>query len=125
MMFQSRSIRAGAQKGAFVMTGPLTIHGVTRDVTIPVSGGRIDFNRATVEHIGPDSSMGVSRMGVYVDAPNGRTYVYLLSATHVPGAAFERRGGLLSSRVSDRGSIDLQPCAECFLRRLNLAAPCL
>ena len=86
------------------------------DVTIPVSGGRVDFNRATVEHIGPDSSMGVSRMGVYVDAPNGRTYLFLLSATHVPGARFEQRtGGLLAGWSSDRGSIELRPLLECLL----------
>ena len=92
------------------------------DVTIPITRGRIDFNRATVEHIGPDSSMGLSRMGFYVDAPNGRTYLYLLSATHVPGANFERRGALLSSRITDRGSIDLQPFVECFLSGMTIGA---
>jgi hypothetical protein len=86
------------------------------DVAIPITGGRIDFNRATVEHIGPDSSMGVSRMGVYVDAPNGRTYLILLSATHLPGVHFEQRGGGLLPRWSgDRGSIELQPLLECLL----------
>jgi len=91
------------------------------DVTIPISGGRIDFNRATVEHIGPDSSMGVSRMGVYVDAPNGRTYLILLAATNVPGAHFERRdGGLLPGWSGDRGSIELQPLLECLLSGMHL-----
>ena len=91
------------------------------DVTIPISGGRIDFNRATVEHIGPDSSMGVSRMGVYVDAPNGRTYLILLSATNVPGAHFERRdGGLLPGWRGDRGSIELQPLLECLLSGMHI-----
>jgi hypothetical protein len=86
------------------------------DVTIPIGGGRIDFNRATVEHIGPDSTMGVSRMGVYVDAPNGRTYLFLFSATHVPGAQFERRdGSLLPGWRGDRGAIDLQPLLEGLL----------
>ena len=37
------------------------------------------FNRVTVEHVGPDSSMGLSPMGLYVDAPNGRNYLYLLA----------------------------------------------
>ncbi|NUZ07343.1 hypothetical protein [Piscinibacter koreensis] len=92
-------------------------------VTIPIAHGRVDFNRATVEHIGPDSSMGISRMGIYVDAPNGRNYLYLLSATRVPGANFERRGALLSSWSSDRGSIDLQPFAECFLSGVSIGAP--
>jgi hypothetical protein len=87
-------------------------------VTIPIVRGRIDFNRATVEHVGPDSSMGVSRMGIYVDAPTGRHYLYLLSATHVPGTTFERRGGLFSG--TDRGSIDIAPFIEGFLGGLPL-----
>jgi hypothetical protein len=91
------------------------------DVTIPISDGCIDFNRATVEHIGPDSSMGVSRMGVYVDAPNGRTYLFMLSATHVPGAHFEQRsGGLLPGWRGDRGSIELRPLLECALSGMPL-----
>jgi hypothetical protein len=93
------------------------------DVTIPITRGRIDFNRATVEHVGPDSSMGLSRMGIYVDAPNGRTYLYLLSATHVPGASFERRGALLPSWTGDRGSIDIQPFVEGLISGIPLGAP--
>ena len=93
------------------------------DVTIPITRGRIDFNRATVEHVGPDSSMGISRMGIYVDAPNGRTYLYLLSATHVPGASFERRGALLPAWTGDRGSIDLRPFVEGFISGVPLGAP--
>jgi hypothetical protein len=92
-------------------------------VTIPISGGRIDFNRATVEHVGPDSSLGISRTGIHVDAPNGRSYLYLLAATHVPGVSFERRGALLSSWTSDRGAIDLQPFAECVLSGVPVGAP--
>jgi hypothetical protein len=85
------------------------------DVTIPISLGRIDFQRATVEHVGPDSSMGLDRKAIYVDAPNGRTDLFLLSATPVPGARFERRGGLLSLWGGDRGSIELQPFVEGLL----------
>jgi len=81
-------------------------------VTVPISRGRIDFNRVTVEHVGPDSSMGISRMGVYVDAPNGRTYVYQLATPDVPGATFERRGSLLPWSSGDRGAIDLRPLLE-------------
>jgi hypothetical protein len=94
------------------------------DVTVPISGGRIDFNRATVEHVGPDSSMGISRMGIYVDAPNGRTYLFLLSATHVPGARFEQRGGGLLSSFGggDRGAIELRPLLECALSGTPLGA---
>ena len=91
------------------------------DVTIPIASGRVDFNRATVEHIGPDSSMGISRMGVYVDAPNGRTYLFLLTATHVPGVRFERRsGGLLPGWSGDRGAVDLRPLLECVLTGMPL-----
>ncbi|MGZ8258950.1 MAG: hypothetical protein ACXWUL_00180 [Caldimonas sp.] len=93
------------------------------DVTIPISAGRIDFNRATVEHVGLDSSMGISRMGIYVDAPNGRTYLYLLSATHVPGARFERRGELLAPWSGDHGAIDLQPFFECLLTGMSIGSP--
>jgi hypothetical protein len=92
------------------------------DVTIPIAGGRIDFDRATVEHVGPDSSMGISRMGVYVDAPNGRTYLYLFSATHIPGAVFERRGALFARRTGSRGSIELRPFVECFLSGVPMGA---
>lgn len=46
------------------------------DVTVPIREGRVDFNAATVEHVGPDSRMGASRLGLYVDAPNGRSYLY-------------------------------------------------
>ncbi|HUP07008.1 MAG TPA: hypothetical protein VMU47_07645 [Caldimonas sp.] len=92
------------------------------DVTIPIGSGRIDFDRATVEHIGPDSSMGISRMGVYVDAPNGRTYLYLFSATHIPGATFERRGALFARRTGSRGALELRPFAECWLSGTTMGA---
>jgi hypothetical protein len=79
------------------------------DVRLPIDAGVIDFNRATVSHVGPDSSMGLSRMGVYVDAPNGRQYLAMLSATHLDGARFEHRGALLGSLVTDRGAMALAP----------------
>jgi hypothetical protein len=81
------------------------------DVTIPIRQGGIDFNRVAVEHVGPDSSMGLSPMGLYVDAPNGRHYLFVFDTTHVPGARFERRG-LLGALVSDRGALALQPFVE-------------
>ncbi|MDM0032304.1 hypothetical protein QTI33_09200 [Variovorax sp. J22P271] len=90
------------------------------EVTIPIRAGRIDFRDATVEHVGPDSRMGVSRMGIYVDAPNGRSYVYQFAAAPVSGVEFERRGIPLGPFVSDRGRIDLQPFAETIL---SAAAP--
>lgn len=39
------------------------------EVTSPVRRGVLDFNESTVEHVGPDSRMGVSRLGIFVDAP--------------------------------------------------------
>lgn len=87
------------------------------DVTIPIRQGLIDFNKATVEHVGPDSRMGVSRMGIYVDAPNGRSYLYQFPSAPVAGVAYERRGALLGPRVSDRGNLRLQPFGEALMRQ--------
>ena len=87
------------------------------DVTVPIGGGAIDFNEVTVEHVGPDSSMGVSRLGVYVDAPNGRSYVYQFASTPIGGVEFERRGGPLGAWVSNRGNLRLKPFVEGLLRQ--------
>jgi hypothetical protein len=87
------------------------------DVTIPMHQGQVDFNQATVEHVGPDSRMGVSRMGLYVDAPNGRSYLYQFPSTPAAGVEYERRGSLLGPRVADRGKLQLQPFAESVLRQ--------
>ena len=85
------------------------------DVTVPIRAGQVDFNEATVEHVGPDSHMGVSKLGIYVDAPNGRSYLYQFSPAPVAGVAYERRGAFLGQRVSDRGSLQLQAFAEAML----------
>ena len=87
------------------------------DVTVPIRHGRIDFDDATVEHVGPDSRMGVSRLGLYVDAPNGRSYLYQFPATPLEGVEFEHRGALLGPWVSDRGKLHLQAFAEAMLRQ--------
>ncbi len=87
------------------------------DVTVPIRGGRIDFNDATVEHVGPDSRMGVSKMGVYVDAPNGRSYLYQFAGATVAGVEFEHRGALLGPWVSERGKLRLREFAESMLRQ--------
>jgi hypothetical protein len=88
-------------------------------VTVPIRQGRIRFNDATVEHVGPDSRMGVSRLGIYVDAPNGRSYLYQFPSAQVAGVEYERRGALLGAMVSDRGSLLLQAFAEALLRQLG------
>jgi hypothetical protein len=85
------------------------------DVTVPIRHGQIDFNETTVEHVGPDSSMGVSRLGLYVDAPNGRSYVYQFSSVPVAGVEFEQRSVSLGSWVTDRGKLRLQPFGEGLL----------
>ncbi|VTU19290.1 hypothetical protein H6CHR_01152 [Variovorax sp. PBL-H6] len=87
------------------------------DVTVPIRHGQIDFNDATVEHVGPDSRMGVSRLGLYVDAPNGRSYLYQFTSAPIAGVEFERRGALLSPWVSERGKLELQPFAQSMLRQ--------
>ncbi|SFL86664.1 hypothetical protein [Variovorax sp. OV329] len=87
------------------------------DVTVPIRHGQVDFNDATVEHVGPDSRMGVSRMGFYVDAPNGRSYVYQFASAPLAGVEFEERGTLLGPWVSERGKVWLQPFAEAMLQR--------
>ncbi|HEX2545724.1 MAG TPA: hypothetical protein VHL79_12635 [Ramlibacter sp.] len=92
------------------------------DVTVPIRQGRINFNEATVEHVGPDSRMGVSRLGVYVDAPNGRSYIYQFSNSPVAGVEFERRGSLLGARVTDRGHLRLQEFGEGLMRQAPAAA---
>jgi len=91
---------------------------VDAEVRVPITSGRVDFDRVVVEHIGPNSSMGVSPMGVYVDAPGGRIYLVAFGAAPVAGARFEQRGALFS-RVSDRGALALQPFAECVLRNAS------
>jgi hypothetical protein len=83
------------------------------DVTVPIRQGQVDFNAATVEHVGPDSRMGVSPAGVYVDAPNGRSHVYQFPPAPLAGVEFERRG--LGPWVSDRGRLRLQAFAESLL----------
>lgn len=87
------------------------------NVTVPVRQGAIDFNDATVEHVGPDSRMGVSRLGVYVDAPNGRSYLYQFASAPVDGVEYERRGAFPVRWGSDRGRLRLQPFAESLLRQ--------
>jgi hypothetical protein len=65
--------------------------------------------------------MGVSRTGVYVDAPNGRTHLFPWSAAVVPGVEFERRGvGLGPFRSNDRGAIELRPLIEGALAGLPI-----
>lgn len=87
------------------------------NVTVPIRHGQIDFNKATVEHIGPDSRMGVSRLGLYVDAANGRSYLYQFPSTPVAGVTYERRGAMPGPWGTDRGLLQLQEFVEGLLRQ--------
>jgi hypothetical protein len=92
------------------------------DVTVPIHHGQIDFNDVSVEHVGPDSRMGVSRLGLYVDAPNGRSYLYQFPSTPVAGVAYERRGALLGPwAVTSRGELQLQSFMEGLLGQASSA----
>lgn len=93
------------------------------DVTVPIAQGEIDFGDASVENVGPDSRLGVSPQGVYVDAANGRTYLYEFRSTAIPGVEFERRGTLLGPWVSDRGSLQLEGFVEALLSPAGGQAP--
>lgn len=86
-------------------------------VNLTVQQGQVDFNRVTVEHAGPDSSMGVSPAGLYVDARHGgRSFLFLFTGGKVPGASFEKRAdGRPRGAVTDRGRIDLRAFAEGLL----------
>lgn len=85
------------------------------DVTVPIQAGQVDFRDATVEHVGPDSRMGVSRLGIYVDAPNGRSYLYQFASAVIAGVEYERRGTMLGPWVTSRGKLQLQPFGESLL----------
>ena len=113
--------------------GPLeaaegTIHGTITDaqllfdakVTVPIRRGQIDFNDTAVEHIGPDSRMGVSRLGIYVDAPTGRSYLYQFASAPLVGVAFEQRDALFGPWVSERGKLWLQAFAEALVGRADM-----
>jgi hypothetical protein len=89
---------------------------IDAEITIPVVAGRIDFDRVVVEHVGPNSSMGIATQGIYVDAPNrDRTELMRFAAPSIPGVRYEQRGGFAGMRIVDRGSIDLRAFAEAML----------
>lgn len=80
---------------------------VDADITLPLQHGRLNFDRVVVEHVGPNSVMGLSRGGLYLDAPHlGRRYLYVFTAPEVPGASFEQRADG-QQHIAYRGAIDL------------------
>ncbi len=92
-------------------------------VTVPVAGGEVDFNAASVEHIGPDSRMGISRQGLYVDAPGGRSYLLQFATAPEAGVRYEQRGALLEHWTTDRGQLWLRPFTESMLALMARAGP--
>ena len=92
-------------------------------VTVPVSAGEVDFNQASVEHIGPDSRMGISRMGLYVDAPGGRTYLLQFATPPQAGVRYEQRSALLGHWTTDRGQLSLRPFLEAMLAQMARSGP--
>lgn len=63
------------------------------DITAPVVAGAIDFSQVTVEHLGPNSALGVSPGGLYVDPPHlARRYLYLFTGATPQGLDFQGRG---------------------------------
>lgn len=86
---------------------------VDAEVRVPIEAGSVDFDQVSVAHIGPDSSMGLSRAGLYVDGPGGREYLYLWTGGDIPGAQYEARDGLRHRR----GRLDLRAFVEGLLRR--------
>ena len=87
------------------------------DVTVPIREGLVNFDDATVEHVGPDSRMGVSRLGLYVDAPNGRSYLYQFPSAPVTGVEYERRDAMAGPWGKGRGHLQLQAFGEALLRQ--------
>ncbi|WP_053013329.1 hypothetical protein [Caldimonas brevitalea] len=91
---------------------------VDADVKMPIARGQLDFDAVVVEHFGPNSVMGLSRGGLYVDAPNlGRRFLAVFTSAQIPGATFEERGGWPISRVAHRGRLDLQAFVSGLLAR--------
>ena len=61
------------------------------DITMPVLAGRIDFDRVVVEHVGPNSCMGVAREGIYVEAPHrDRTELVGFAGPAIAGVTYMR-----------------------------------
>lgn len=83
-------------------------------ITAPVQDGRIDFDQVTVEHLGPDSAMGVSAGGVYIDAPRlARRFLYVFTGALLPGVTPEERQG---RSVRRRGALSLPQALQALLQ---------
>ncbi len=92
-------------------------------VKVPIASGQVDFNRAVVEHIGPNSRLGIGRMGVYVDAPGGRMYLLQFATPPTAGVRYEQLTGLLDYWTADRGQVSLRPFLESMLAAMTRDGP--
>jgi len=82
---------------------------------VPIRQGAVDFNAIVIEHIGPNSLMGVSPAGIHVTGPAGQVRVPLVAfLSPPPGVSFGTDGGFPFAR-GDRGRIDLLPFLHALL----------
>ena len=94
---------------------------IDADVKVPISGGVINFNDVDLEHLGPNSAMGIDPKGIYIDGVSTvllRDYVY--ERANIKDASFEvweitepsGPDDPGSARVTDRGSLNLRGFLE-------------
>lgn len=89
---------------------------VDADISVPVRQGAIDFNDVEIEHVGPNSTLGVSPAGIHVEGPakQRRMPVVTFGAPPPPGVSFATDSRLPFVR-SDRGRLDLLPFLQALL----------
>lgn len=86
-------------------------------IHLPVRGGFIDFDEVRVEHLGPDSAMGVSAGGLYIDAPRlARRYLYVFTGALPQGVEPEQRDGRPGRRPHQRGRLGLHELLDDVVR---------
>jgi len=65
-------------------------------IRLPVQNGEVDFNQVSVQHVGPDSRMGIGHGGLYLDAASmGRRYLVVFTGPRLPGVLPEPGRGRL------------------------------
>jgi hypothetical protein len=91
---------------------------VDAEVVVPIAGGAIDFNAVEIEHVGPNSTLGISASGIHVQAP-GQVRMDVVTFTAPPPGASFAAPSRFPFGAGDRGRLDLVP----FLRALLEAPP--
>jgi hypothetical protein len=86
---------------------------VDAEIAVPIVDGRIDFNRVTVDHIGPNSTMGIDARGIYIEAPHRQRVRLLEFAPNLPGIANDAPRRRFFGR--ERGALDVRPFMEAAL----------